>query len=473
MTGPYWSQKEVPNAHAVPAYTVTTDSLPIKNGKGEIGAHLFFTAYTSGGDNAAEDSQARRPLLFAFSGGPGLASTLLHLGALGPKRVEFTPEGQIPAPPYRIVDNPYTLLDCADIVFIDPVGTGFSQTTQPDSGGEYWGLQQDVEAIGEFIRAYLSQYHRWFSPLYLLGTSYGTARAAGLSDHLLGLGIGLSGIVLVSPGLDWLTGDPRRGHDLPYVLALPTYTATAWHHRRLPPDLLEDLHAATQKAEAWANSEYVVALLKGDRLPTAERQHVLRNLARYTGLDERYLDRSDLRVERDHFCKELLREENRSVGRLDTRTKTIDASRVSERPDFDPLRLPTGPMLTAAVNYYMRTELGITAGAEYRLFNKEANDSWDWGAGGQGYPERSEALRNAMTKNPRMRVFVASGYFDLTTPYAETAYTLAHMGLDFSLRANIQTTMYESGHAIYLDNAALPKFKADLSEFIEGKSRLI
>ena len=465
---PYRSRRAVERAHAIPAYTVTTGRLPLKNRKGESAAHLFFTAYTSGDDNLPEEKWAGRPLLFAFSGGPGLASTLLHLGAIGPKRVEFTPEGQIPAPPYRIVDNPHTLLGCADLVFIDPIGTGFSRTTQPEGGQEYWGIQQDIEAIGEFIRAYLSQYHRWFSPLYLLGTSYGAARAAGLSDYLLGLGIGLSGIVLVSPGLDWLTGDPRRGHDLPHVLALPTYTATAWYHRRLPPDLLDDLHAATREAEAWASSAYVVALLKGDRLPVTERRQILRNLARYTGLDEDYLDRSDLRVKRDHFCKELLRRENRSISRLDSRSKTIDADALSEQADFDPLRLPTGPLLTAAINYYLRAVLGITVGAEYRLFNKEANDGWDWGGGGQGYPERSEALRNAMTKNPNMKVFVASGYFDLTTPYSDTVYTLAHMGLDAGLRVNIQTRMYETGHAIYLDESALPKFKADLAEFMES-----
>ena len=341
MPSPYWSQKAVPSAGEICGYTVTTDRMPLQNGKGEIRAHLFFTAYTSASSDQAADSGTVRPLLFAFSGGPGLASTLLHLGAIGPKRVRFTPEGQIVGPPYEIVENPHTLLDQADLVFLDPIGTGFSEVTQPNTRREYWGIQQDIEAIGEFIRAYLAQYDRWFSPLYLLGTSYGTARAAGLADHLLGLGIGLSGLVLVSPGLDWLTGDPRRGHDLPYVLAL-----------------------------------------------------------------------------------------------------------------------------TAAINYYLRTELGIVSSKEYCLFNKEANDVWDWGAGGQGYPERAEALRNAMTKNPRMKVFIASGYFDLTTPYRETQHTLTHLGLDVSLRASIRTEMYESGHAIYLDSASLPKFKADIAKFI-------
>ncbi len=440
--------------------------MPILNGKGEIGAHLFFTAYTAGIDDQGDEKQVARPLLFAFSGGPGLASTLLHLGALGPKRVRLKQEGQSAGPPYEIVENPYTLLPQADLVFIDPIGTGFSEVAQPDTEREYWGLQQDTEAIGEFIRAYLSRNHRWFSPLYLLGTSYGTARAAGLADHLLGLGMGLAGIVLVSPGLDWLTGDARRGHDLPYVLALPTYTATAWYHRRLPEDLSEDLPTAIRESESWAATAYVVALLQGADLPADERRQILAKLARYTGLSEGYLDRNDLRVGRDHFCKELLREEHRSVGRLDSRSKTIDARAESETPDFDPLRLPTGPMLTAAINFYLRTELGIESEREYCLFNKEANDAWDWGGSGQGYPERAEALRNAITKNPRMRVLVASGYFDLTTPYRETVHTLAHMGLDASLRANIRTEMYKSGHAIYLDNSALPKFMSDLANFI-------
>ena len=442
-------------------YTVTTGMMPLKNEAGDTEGHIFFMAYTRDGMT----NMAQRPLMFSFNGGPGSASVWLHLGALGPKRVQMLNEGGLPAPPFRLVDNEYTWLDQTDLVFIDPVGTGFSRAVKPELGQKFWSVQGDIDSVGQFIRLYLTRYQRWTSPLFLVGESYGTTRAAGLAGHLIGRGIAFNGIVLVSSVLNFQTLDAAKGHDLPYVLYLPTYTATAWFHKKLPTDQQRDLRKTLDEVEKWAATDYAQALAKGDALTPQERQSVLDHLARYTGLEKRYIDNSDLRIEQERFCKELLRSEKRTVGRLDSRFTGMDAQAVSEFPDYDPSEAAIRPPFTAMFNDYVRGELGYKTDAEYYVLGGGIHGRWD---SGPGYIDTSEALRSAFSRNPYMKVFIASGYFDLATPYFATRYTINHLGLDPSLRNNIVTGQYEAGHMMYIHAQSLAKLKADVSAFLQS-----
>ena len=445
------------------SYTVTTGMMPLRGEKGEKEADVFFMAYTR--DDVP--NRAERPLMFSFNGGPGSASVWLHLGALGPKRVKMLDDGNLPAPPYQLVDNPESWLEHTDLVFIDPVGTGYSRPAKPELGKKFWGVKGDIESIGEFIRLYLTRYSRWTSPLFLVGESYGTTRAAGLSDHLLNHGIALNGILLVSSILNFQTASFAKGNDLPYILFLPTYTATAWYHKRLAPELQASLTDTLAEAEKWAETEYAAALLCGDALTAEERAAVVTKLSHYTGLDERYIEDSDLRIEIFRFCKELLRTQRRTVGRLDSRIKGLDALPVTETPDFDPSMTAIRPPYTALFNDYVRNTLKYETDEEYHILGGGIKNPWVWNIDRMGYADTSEALRAAFAKNPYMKVFVASGYYDLATPYFATEYTLAHMGLDPSLRDNIKTGEYEAGHMMYIHTASLTKLKQDIAAFLE------
>ncbi len=445
-------------------YTATTGMMPLKNTEsGETEGNIFFVAYTL--DDVAD--QADRPLVFAFNGGPGSGSVWLHLGALGPQRVKMQDAGWMPPPPYRLVPNEHTWLDQADLVFIDPVGTGYSRATKSDHNQKFWSLDGDLQTVGEFIRLYLTRYNRWASPLFLAGESYGTTRAAGLAGHLVDKGIGLNGIMLISTILNFQTVQFVRGNDLPYALYVPTYTATAWYHRLLPADLqnqsLPDLLAAV---EQWAETDYQTALMKGDRLAGDERQTIVKQLARYTGLSEHYIEQSNLRIEIMHFCKELLREQQRTVGRLDSRFKGRDALGTSEYPDFDPSLVAIMPPYTSMMNHYARTELGYETDAEYHALSFEVNEKWEYKRG--EFPDTSEALRSAFAKNPYMKLFVGQGYYDLATVHFAAQYTLEHMDISPDLRDNIQMHYYEAGHMFYLDVNSLAKLKQDVAGFMAG-----
>ena len=444
-------------------YTVTTGIMPLKNiATGETEARVFYMAYTLDG----VDDRSQRPLMFSFNGGPGSSSVWLHMGALGPRRVRMLDDGGMPPPPFQLVDNEQTWLDFTDLVFIDPVGTGYSRAARPDLASRYFGLQGDIQSVGEFIRLYLARNERWSSPLFLVGESYGTTRASGLSGYLIERGIAFNGILLISTIMNFQTARFARGNDLPYVLFLPTYSAIAWYHKKLSADLQTDLRKTLDEVERWAAGEYTVALAKGDRLSPAERQEVIDRLSRYTGLDKRFIDNSDLRIEIQRFDKELLRDEKRTVGRLDGRFKGIDASAASETPDFDPSLAAIRPPYTATFNNYVRGELGFKSDLEYYILGGGVG-RWDFGADNT-YADTSEALRSAFAKNPYMKLFVASGYYDLATPYFATQYTLRHMGLDPSLQASVTATYYEAGHMMYIDSRSLARLKADAAAFVHG-----
>lgn len=443
------------------AYTATAGTMPLTDENGETQAHIYYTAYTLDG----QTDPAKRPLMFVFNGGPGSSSVWLHLGALGPQRVRMQDEGWLPPAPYQLVENPHTWLDLADLVFIDPVGTGLSRAVKADDSKKYWSVKGDLESVGEFIRLYLSRTKRWTSPLFLAGESYGTTRAAGLAGLLIEKGIALNGIILISTILSFQTAHFERGNDLPYALFLPTYTATAWYHGKLPADLQQKpLRDVLAEVEAWAEGEYTLALSRGDRLPAKEREAITRKLARYTGLSRQYIDGTNLRVHIHRFCKELLRDQKRTVGRLDSRFKGMDALAVTEFPEFDPSYSAILPPYTAMMNHYLRTDLGYETDEEYKILSFKVNESWEWERG--KFADTSEALRGALTRNPFMKVMVGMGYYDLATPHFAALYTLNHMDLDPSLRANIQLADYEAGHMYYLDVNALVKLKQDTANFV-------
>jgi carboxypeptidase C (cathepsin A) len=459
---PVVTQHELRLGARVLKYSVTTGFLPLKNEQGDTEANIFFMAYVADHPGGPD----KRPLTFSFNGGPGSSSVWLHLGALGPKRVKMLDDGGMPAPPYQLVDNESTWLDQTDLVFIDPVGTGYSRAVKPDQGKKYWGLQGDLESVGEFIRLYLGRYERWASPLFLVGESYGTTRAAGLSGLLVEHGIAFNGILLVSSILNFQTARFTKGNDTPYPLFLPTYTATAWYHKKLPADLQQkELPKVLDEVRAFAGGEYTTALARGDRLSAAERTALVDKLARYTGLDKRYVDETDLRIEIQRFCKELLRSEKRTVGRLDARFKGIDANAATDTPDFDPSMAAIRPPYTAAFNDYVRRTLGFKSDLHYYILGGGFT-SWDFPEG--QFPDTSEALRSAFSKNPAMKLFVASGHYDLATPFFATEYTLAHLDLDPTQRSRIVTHEYEAGHMMYIDVNELARLKKDVADFIAG-----
>jgi carboxypeptidase C (cathepsin A) len=446
-------------------YTVTTGRMPIKNVQtGETEAQLFFMAYTLDG---ASD-KAKRPLMFSFNGGPGSSSVWLHLGALGPKRVKMQDDGMMPAPPYQLVDNEHTWLDQTDLVFIDPVGTGYSRATRPELAAKFLGLQGDLDSVGEFIRMYLTRHERWSSPLFLVGESYGTTRASGLAGLLVERGIAFNGVLLISTIMNFQTARFAAGNDLPLILILPSYTATAWYHKKLPADLQRQaLRKVLDEAERWAANEYTVALGKGDRLAGAERQKVIEQLARYTGLSKGYIDNANLRVELGRFNKELLREQRRTTGRLDSRFTGIDSDAAGERNEFDPSMAAIRPPYTAAFNDYVRGQLGYKSDTVYHILGGGFTSPWQWGADNT-YADTSVALKSAFAKNPFMKLFVAYGYYDMATPYFAAEYTLDHMNLDPALKQNIKTAYYEAGHMMYIDLKSLAKLKQEVTAFLQS-----
>src|ERR1700730_17587961 len=448
-------------------YTATVGMMPIKNREGETEARIFFMAYTL---NEA-GNRNRRPLTFSFNGGPGSASVWLHLGAIGPRRVPMNPDGTMPPPPYELVDNQQTWLTQTDLVFIDPVGTGYSRAARPELAQKFFGLQGDIDSVGEFIRMYLTRFERWTSPLFLAGESYGTTRASALSGYLIGRGIAFNGIVLISTIMNFETTDFAAGNDLPYVMFLPSYAATAWYHKKLPPDLQsKSVQKVVAEVEQWATNEYTLALGKGDRLTGQERQDVVATLARYTGLSPQFVDNANLRVSLGLFRKELLRSEKRSIGRLDARFKGFDANYATDSPDFDASEAAIRPPYTSTFNNYVRSELGYKTDLEYYILGGGITSPWNWNTN-NGYVDTSVALRSALARNPYLKIFVAMGYYDMATPYFAVDYTLHHISLDPVLLRNFSTGYYEAGHMMYIDEKQLGRLRADVGKFIDDSQR--
>jgi carboxypeptidase C (cathepsin A) len=464
---PVVTKHEIRAGGRVLRYTATTGMMPIKNREGETEARMFFMAYTL--DDAG--NRNRRPLTFSFNGGPGSASVWLHLGAIGPKRVKMNADGSMPAPPYELVDNDQTWLSGSDLVFIDPVGTGYSRAARPELASRFFGLAGDIESVGEFIRMYLTRYERWTSPLFLAGESYGTTRASALSEYLIQRGVAFNGIMLISSIMNFETTNFAPGNDLPYALYLPSYAATAWYHKKLPPDLQsKSVQQVVAEVEQWAGTEYLTGLQKGNQLTSQERQDLVNKLARYTGLETRFVDNANLRVNLNLFRKELLRNEKRSIGRLDARFKGYDANLATDSPDFDASETAIRPPYTATFNNYVRSELGYKSDLEYYILGGGITSPWNWGTN-NNYVDTSVALRTALARNPYLKVFVAMGYYDMATPYFAAHYTLQHISLDPALLKNVSTSYYEAGHMMYIDEKSLSKLHADIEKFMQDSMR--
>lgn len=444
-------------------YTATTGFMPIRNAvSGDIEARIFFMAYTM------DNPPAGRPLMFSFNGGPGSASVWLHLGALGPKRVKMLDDGLMPPPPYELVDNDQTWLTETDMVFIDPVGTGYSRAAKPELASKFFGVNGDIDSVGEFVRMYLGRNERWSSPLFLVGESYGTTRAAGLSNHLFERGVGLNGILLVSTVLNFQTIRFSDNNDLPLVLILPSYAATAWYHKRLSPAMQsKSVEQIAQEARNFAANEYMPAMLRIDSLSAAERSALADKFGSYTGLSRDFIERNNFRVELDEFNKELLRNDRRSTGRLDSRFKGIDRDAAGEGPDMDPSMSAIRTPYTAAFNSYIRKDLNFKSDVEYYILGGGVTSPWNWNVN-NSYADTSIPLKNAMAKNPYMKVFVAAGYYDMATPFYAAEYTVSAMNLDPQLRRNISFAYYEAGHMMYIEKNSLKKLKEDAAAFVQN-----
>lgn len=455
------------NGQAI-AYTARAGTMVLKSEDGAPRASFFFVSYTKDGADPT-----RRPVTFTFNGGPGSSSVWLHMGAVGPKRVNYRDEeGHAAMPPYKLVDNEGSLLDVSDLVFIDPVTTGFSRAIPFKDADKFHGVDSDIESVGEFIRLWMSRYGRWSSPKFLLGESYGTTRAAGLSGWLQSQGVYPNGIMLISSILNFETTSFDSANDLGYELFLPTYTAIAWYHKRLSPDLQNGtIENAVAISEKYALGPYNAALMQGDRISDEERKNVAAHLANLTGLPADYIDRANLRVRGDRFDKELLKSQRRTVGRLDGRFTGIDKDAAGESPEYDPSYAAIFGEYTASFNDYVRRELKYETDAAYEILTGKVRP-WSYDRSSNRYVDVAETLRGAMSQNPYLKVFVANGYYDMATPFAATRYTFARMQLDPEVRANVSMDYFEGGHMMYIDRKAHAKLKKDLADFIRAASNV-
>ncbi len=457
------------------SYTATTGTIVLSEeavGEGEKAgkfegvkprAEVFFVAYELDGVT----DKSKRPVTFSFNGGPGSSSVWMHLGLFGPKRVELDDDGYPSAPPYRLVQNDVSLLDVTDLVFIDPVSTGYSRPVEGVKAKDFHNVDADVESVGAFIRLYTGRYGRWTSPKYLAGESYGTTRAAGLAGHLQERhGLYLNGLILVSAILDFSTARFGPGNDLPPLMFLPTYAAAAHYHGQLDAELQAlPLSVLLERVEVFVHERYAPALFLGDRLPQEERSAVAALLARYTGLSQTYVESTDLRIDIFRFTKELLRADGRTVGRIDSRYTGIDRDSAGEHFEFDPSMSATQGPYTATLNEYVRDELGFQTDLPYEIL-ADLYKSWSYKDVENRYLNVAETLRKAMSINPFLRVHVANGYYDLATPYFATLHTFAHMGLTAEQRANVSMSFYEAGHMMYVHRESLVALRGAIEGFV-------
>lgn len=447
-------------------YTATAGTLVLKEEIDKEGekpkASVFFIAYTR---DDVEDT-SKRPITFSFNGGPGSSSVWLHLGVLGPRCVKPDEDGELPHPPYQLTNNDCSILDKTDLVFIDPVSTGFSRAVPGEEAKQFHGFKRDIESVGDFILLYLGRYKRWGSPKLLIGESYGTTRAGGLAGYLQGRhGAYLNAIMLVSVVLNFQTIRFAPGNDLPYILYLPTYAATARYHNKLN-EVDSEFEAFMDEVKAFALGDYTLALMQGSAVSPDQRAAIVQHLAKYTGLTPEYIERTDIRINIMRFCKELLRDEGRTVGRFDSRYKGIDRDAAGETYEYDPSSAVVQGAYTAALNAYVRDELEFESDLPYEILSRRVHP-WDYGDHQNEYVNVSDTLRAAMTMNPALKVFVANGYYDLATPFLASEYTFSHLGLDESLQDNITTAYYQAGHMMYIDQAELRKMKDDLDAFLD------
>ncbi|MFY9987436.1 MAG: hypothetical protein WAM44_03285 [Chthoniobacterales bacterium] len=435
---------------------------PVDPTKGKPKAQVFFVAYV------AEDvgDPAARPLTFAFNGGPGSSSIWLHLGGIGPRRTQLSDAGEALPPPSKLVDNESTWLPKTDLVFIDPVSTGYSRPAPGEEAKQFWGYKEDIQSVGDFIRLWTTKYGRWASPKFIAGESYGTTRAAGLSDYLESrYGLYLNGIVLISSVLNFQAIDFSPGNDQPYPLFLPSYASAAWYHKKLSPDLEQlTLPDLLSKVEQFAQDDYAHALSRGDRLSPDEKSTVAAQLARFTGLSQQRFLQLSLR-ESDHlFFNDLLRDQNRSLGRFDSRFTGIRSYPGTDRDDSDPSDEAVDGPFTSAFYTYVRQDLKYESELPY----ERIAEVHPWTLARNKYLDVAQDLKKAMDRNRYLRVMVCCGYFDLATPYFAAESVVHNMNLDPAVRNNIQLDFYGCGHMVYLETASRKKLKTDFDQFVDS-----
>lgn len=462
-----WSvtEHEVQIAGKAVAYTATAGTIQLKDDKEKAKASIFFIAYTAEHESTAQD----RPVMFCFNGGPGSSSVWLHMGCFGPRRVHMDDVGHAVGPPYDLKDNALSLLDTTDLVFIDPVSTGFSRAEEGTNANEYHSVSGDINSVAEFIRLWVTKNDRWLSPKYLAGESYGTTRAAGVANRLQSRGIDLNGVVLVSAVLSFQTLRFDEGNDLPYQLYLPTYTALAHYHKQLDdklmkrklPDLLDEVEAFSRKA-------YGPALMLGAELGESERQELAEKLAYYTGLDHELVLESNLRIPQWRFGGNLLKDEGKVIGRFDGRIVGPDLDKATDGSGAnDPSYSRVAGGFTATFNDYVRGELGYETEKNYGIL---VGVRWNYDRAKSNYLNVAGDLRKAMAENPKLRVYVAAGYYDLATPYHAAQYTIDHSITHPHARDRVTFGYFESGHMVFTHRPSLEQLRGDLVDFFNKKS---
>jgi carboxypeptidase C (cathepsin A) len=434
-------------------------------------ASMFYVAYFKSGEPAS-----RRPVTFIYNGGPGSSTLWLHMGAFGPRRVVTADNSHTPAAPYQVVNNNFSLLDASDLVFVDAPGTGFSRIAGKDREKAFYGVDADAQAFADFISQFLSKYQRWNSPKYLFGESYGTTRSAVLVNVLENeRATDFNGVILLSQILsfDNSADEPQLnpGVDLPFVLALPTYAATAWYHHKLP-DAPKDLRPFLEEVEKFAITEYAAALAQGAALPAEQRDAIAAKLHQYTGLPVEYIEKSNLRVNGGQFEKNIQDDSGDTTGRLDTRFSGPSLDPMSKEAEYDPQASAISSAYVAAFNDYLRADLKFGQGKEYKP-EIEIWKSWDFRHKHPGSPEPVIAAANvmvdlasAMKQNPNLKVLLNAGYFDLATPFYEGIYEMGHLPIPAKLQANIEFKLYESGHMVYAHEASLKEIHDNVADFI-------
>jgi carboxypeptidase C (cathepsin A) len=454
-------------------YKATAGTILLKNDKDEPEALIYYTGYTRG--DVKDLSQ--RPLAFLYNGGPGSSSIWLHMGSFGPKRVVTVNAGVTPPAPYKLEDNPSCLLDRADLVFIDPVGTGFSKAVGKAQDKDFWGVDSDARSLAKFVQTYVSRNNRWNSPKFLIGESYGTFRNAVLANTLQDRhGLYLNGLVMVSSVWDLGTISFYPGVDLSYILYLPSYAATAWYHKVLK-DRPDNLDSFLAEARAFARGEYADALLKGDRLSAADKSAIAKKMERFTGLSEDYLLKSNLRVKLFQFMQELQRSRGLTTGRLDARFAGPTLNLTSDSAEYDPQDTAITGAFVAAFNMYLREDLKFGQDRDYHVAANFGDSNWDWKhQGGEpaffpGSPNVMHDLASAFITNPKLQVEMEDGLYDLATPFYEAEYATEHLGLPENLQKNIHHRYYEAGHMMYLHEEDLAKLKANVAAFIDSASK--
>lgn len=446
-------------------YLAKTGMMPLlkEDGSGER-ASIFYVYYavTNGdGQPLAKSAGEKRPIAYCFNGGPGSAAVWLQFGGLGPRRVDLAPDGLTPAARATVVANPNSILDVADLVFIDPVGTGASRPAKGEKAEQFWGVDEDIESVGEFIRLFTTREQRWASPKFLCGESYGGIRASGLAQFLQDRhGLYLDGVISISGVINF---ESIWGGMLGLVNFLPAYTATAHYHKKLPPDLQANFDKAITDSRAFAQTEYASALIKGKSLPPEQRANVITQLARFTGLEADLIDRANMRISSSLFFKNLLRKEGKIIGRFDGRVVSEDADRIDPSPEFDPSYTNVYGPFAAATNAFIRGDLGYEWDLPYRILG---GVNWSYAKFGGRFVNMEDRLADAMKNNPKMRLLVCVAWRDLAVPPDSALYSVNQLRIPDSLRKNIRVEYYESGHMMYLYLPDAEKLRRDLVSFI-------